>query len=725
MLNELSQVVDAIERLGLNPQSRHGRISPMAKNADLLIVFLARDGAPNRVENLAGRDAASWFRVEHGSAGSSFPGFNLPTPLRCLDKIPIEELTSAVKHLLNLAKDKSTANVVLAEGIRALFKLSRSREFTTSQKNQFEMSCSVLVSELQDKLSCAPAELRNFLNLLLIIKTAKPTLDDFADQVAKLLTTPSADLDRNTLLTSQDILFGAIDWSRRKATIGSHDYWKEKVKQDKDAKQPVYLDVAKADLSFKRVAHPDTSDLINRTLLEADNIVTEIDQSALGIDAYTGKTVRLQDKFPTPKIVEVGNLKLFSVNTNEVRALRRYGLEGAKAFPVSAALTQKMNDALLFVASEENRGRSCRPIPSAQPGKRDLLVAYLEGQPEGREQLAEMFGGEANTFSEADFAAVARPVIEMLEGKVAANPDLDVRLLSFCSIDKGRKQISFNRRFRVADIIRAAKDWQLGARNAPAVSVEIYDKESKKFKSCSQTTPYPLELASTINRAWSSDAKAGFNSSFQRAFSASDAYDVFLADAPLARQKDEAALGLLIRRMSVVLASLGAVKTTREWKQLSDAVRWQSLKAVAFLGILLRQLGNDKENFMQEPITQFGRLLALADSLHLQYCKHVRKGKSPSQLIGNALFSTALEQPVFALARLAERLTPYQAWARTFQSDDANAGVGLVKWFLGEIAACTSAIHLERLPNRMSDTDKAKLLLGYLADHSKNDTPMQ
>jgi hypothetical protein len=198
-----------------------------------------------------------------------------------------------------------------------------------------------------------------------------------------------------------------------------------------------------------------------------------------------------------------------------------------------------------------------------------------------------------------------------------------------------------------------------------------------------------------------------------------------MADTPLARQKAEAALGLLIRRMSLVLAGLGAVKTTREWTGLSDTVRWQSLKTVALFGILLRQLGHYREAFMQESITQLGRLLTLADSLHLQYCKHVRKGESPSQLIGNALFSTALEQPVFALARLAERLTPYQAWARTFQSDDPDAGVGLVKYFLAEIAACTSAIHLEQLPDRMLDADKAKLLLGYLADHSKNETTKQ
>jgi hypothetical protein len=725
MLNELSQVVDAIERLGIIPPPRHGRINPMAKNKDLLIVCLAKDGTPSRVEVLAGESAALLFRVEHGSAGSSFPGFNLPIPLRCLDKGPPDKLMSAVEHLLELAKNKSTANVALAEGICNLYELSEPRTYTANQEKQFERSCSELVSELLKRLSGASVGLKNFLTLLSIVDTTKPTLAPYANELAESLAKPCAESDRNTLLFFQNILFGALDWKKRVATIGSPDYWREKDKQDKNANQPVYLDLAEPDFSFKRVAHNETSVLINSALLESDNVVTDIEQSAVGVDAYTGETVELQDKFPSPKIVEVGNLKLFSVNTNEVRVLNRYGLEGAKAFPVSAALTQKMNDALLHLASEEKRGLSCRPIPSAQPDKRDLLVAYLEGQIEGREQLAEMFGGEARTFSDADFAAIAQPVVGMLEGKVAANPNLNVRLLSFCSIDKGRKQIGLNRCFRVVDVIHAVKDWQAGARNAPAVSVGFYDKASKQFVFRALTTPCPLELASTINRVWSSDARAGFSSNFQRAISNSDAYDIFLTCAPLAKQKAEAALGLLIQRMSVVLGSLSAVRTTREWTRLSDTVRWQSLKAIALLGILLRQVGHHRENFMRESITQFGRLLALADSLHLQYCKHVRKGESPSQLIGNAMFSTALEQPVFALARLAERIAPYQAWARTFQSDDPDASVGLVKWFLGEIAACTSAIHLEQLPDRMSNADKAKLLLGYLADHSKNDTPMQ
>jgi hypothetical protein len=49
----------------------------------------------------------------------------------------------------------------------------------------------------------------------------------------------------------------------------------------------------------------------------------------------------------------------------------------------------------------------------------------------------------------------------------------------------------------------------------------------------------------------------------------------------------------------------------------------------------------------------------------------------------------------------------------------------LVKYFLGEIATCTAAIRLDELPQRMTDADKAKLLLGYLADHPKTETPKQ
>jgi hypothetical protein len=130
---------------------------------------------------------------------------------------------------------------------------------------------------------------------------------------------------------------------------------------------------------------------------------------------------------------------------------------------------------------------------------------------------------------------------------------------------------------------------------------------------------------------------------------------------------------------------------------------------------------------MNETIYNIGRLLALADSLHLQYCKFVRtseekrkagKVNAPSELIGNALFNTALDQPVSALARLAERIKPYKGWADTYSGEDA----GLIHWLNRQMAEVRKGIELEKLPPRTSDADKAKLLLGYLADHPKNET---
>ena len=258
-------------------------------------------------------------------------------------------------------------------------------------------------------------------------------------------------------------------------------------------------------------------------------------------------------------------MKLFSVNTNEVQALQRYGFKGSQSFPVSVGAGSE-DERRTVLSRQRRQARHHLPGDSQRTTRQTrLLVAYLEGEPEGRAQLAEMFGGEANSFSDADFEAIAQPVLEMLEGKVAANPNLNVRLLAFCPIDKAKKQISLNRCLPVRDVIRAARDWEVGARNVPEVSVWFYDKHAKQSVFRSHTAPCPLELALVVNRVWSADAKSGFNATYQRAFSVADAYDVFLVDSPLAKQKACIALELLIARMSTVLAALGRAKTTRQW----------------------------------------------------------------------------------------------------------------------------------------------------------------
>lgn len=723
MLNELSHVVAALERVGIDTASRHPRINPMGKNRELLIVRLSDDGKPVEVEFVPGSTAATLYRVEHGSAGSSFPGFNLPTPLLDLKAVPEENLKAGLEELCALWKKPSSATSQILDALRQLASSGKPQQFSANQCKQFERSIVELVQELQALLAQPLSELTNFLRLLQVVDNVKLALPQFSQAMVKALLDAGEKADRGTLSLIQEALFGVLDWKKRGVEFGSTAYWTKKLKQDKNANLPLYLDLATPDHQHKPVAHPQTSEAINAALIRAAGTTTSAPTAQSdAIDAFTGKPAQLQDKFPAPKIAELGNLKLFSVNTNEVPALLRYGLKGSEQFPASSESAQRMNGALLYLADEKKKGITCQPMPSAQPNKRDLLITYLEEAPNFNGELADLFGGEAKTFSDVDFAARTQPVLKALEGKLKTDPSLKVRLLALCSLDKGRKQISLHRQFRVQDIIRAAQAWKAGAANTPPVSIWFYDKQAKASVWKTHVVPHPLDVASLANRVWSSDPKSGFSSSFQRVVTSSDAYDVFLADGPSSATKTRLCLELLLQRMTPVLTRLSAIKTSRDWTSLSDPVRWQCAKSVSLFGIFLDQLGYKKDSFMKDTIYQIGRLLALADSLHQHYCKHVRNGETPTQLIGNALFSTALEQPVFALARLGERLAPYQAWARTFKSNDPESGVGLVKYFLAEIADCTSAIHLNELPARMSDADKAKLLLGYLADQSKKES---
>ena len=730
MLNELYQVSQAMERVGITGPRRHPRITPMGKNRELLLVRLNDDAEPSEVELIPGDMAGGLFRIKHGSSGSSFPGFNIPTPLLDPTCSPIDALNPLLERLCDLWQEKSPPTMQINHAMTEMALLSQPRTFTHRQVRQFKLSMVDLVGELQDIYGAAhPPELTNFTRLVDLVRRAEPGLCQFSRNLTDALLCAAKTADRNTLELIQRILFGVLNWNRRSSKLGETDYWIEKKKRDKDANQPIYLDVADVDHSHKPVAHPDTSKAINNVLIKAEN---QRDQAAQNeMDAF-GNSGPLEDKYPTPKVAKLGDVKLFSVNTNEIKALDRYRLTGSGQFPASTPIVQKMNDALLYLGNEKTEeGVTWRGIPGnvANKGrtKNDLLIAYLEDAPDFQEELAELFGGQAQNFSDLDFSARTQPVLDALKGKMQREPNSKVRLLALCEIDKGRKQVSMHRSFRVQDVVSAARKWESGAGNTPPVSIWFYSRRDRATHWKSHFVPHPLDLTSVINQVWASDQKFGFRPSFQRAVTTSDAYDVFFADESASGQKSRLCLSLLLQRTSPLLTRLGSVKATRNWKDLSDSVRWQSRKTIPLLGILLQQLGHSKDRFMQDSTYQIGRLLALADSLHFQYCKWVRTSKenrrkgvvdAPSELLGNALFNFALDDPRTALARLAERIRPYKGWADTYSGDDA----GLVHWFVRQMGDCEHHIDITELPERMEDVHKAQLLLGYLADHPKSET---
>ncbi len=117
-----------------------------------------------------------------------------------------------------------------------------------------------------------------------------------------------------------------------------------------------------------------------------------------------------------------------------------------------------------------------------------------------------------------------------------------------------------------------------------------------------------------------------------------------------------------------------------------------------------------------------GRLLALADALHFQYCLGVRNASTPPQLLGNALMHTALETPQVALALYAQRVLPYQAWAKTCTvPKEEHSPERLAKSILAQLANTCEEVALSEIPDRAKDADKAQMILGYLAKTKSND----
>ena len=112
-----------------------------------------------------------------------------------------------------------------------------------------------------------------------------------------------------------------------------------------------------------------------------------------------------------------------------------------------------------------------------------------------------------------------------------------------------------------------------------------------------------------------------------------------------------------------------------------------------------------------------GRFLNLADGLHAVWCRNVRDGQLPPQLLGSSLFASFQLNPAQGFANAGMRMKPYIDWAKTNQTGDA----ALSRWFVGEFGRVTAAIEKAGIPTRLSDADKAEMLLGYLASSGKSD----
>ncbi len=477
----------------------------------------------------------------------------------------------------------------------------------------------------------------------------------------------------------------------------------------------ILLDIAEGTKSFEYpVQHSKVIDWLNTQLNDADATQPTpehfIDRDAFGKDRAGWK-----EKLPEVTLPILGPVKLRAMN-HESPCQRRYGQIDAVSYVVGNEVRNQTKAALEWLVKDVFRGKTWVSAAQAADTK-ELLFAYPTEIPAEPPAMAGMFGGATeNAAGDANlFAEYAARVTDALKGIPKPLNEIEIRVFALRKMDKARTQVAHNRHYTAERLVNAAEDWKAGYRNLPPVQISYFPQGEKKPVWAEPLIPFPLETIWCLNTVWS---HLGTQAARARHFTAEDGVRLLLDESIGLRQLALHMLTIAVRNLGALLMATAQQQHQGKAHTAGGKFNRQSRLAPALFGLLLNKLGYKKEGYMKSAPYLVGRLLSLADQLHYHYCMYVRNQQVPPQLLGNALMTTALETPERALALFAQRVLPYQAWAKTYSGEK----VGLIHFFLKELGEAASALEQATELNRqVSDADKAQMLLGYLARSKEND----
>ncbi len=432
-------------------------------------------------------------------------------------------------------------------------------------------------------------------------------------------------------------------------------------------------------------------------------------------------------KFPAVKLPLFKEETVILTKNDVARCNYRYGICGTASYPVSSELAENLAKALGQLTSDQRRGKTWCGVPSGRfrtaqgkkRSKRDIFIAYLESMPELDAQTAAMLAGFEQDFPEptgaadASFEAVTQTVFRAIESQRApADASRHIRCMLIREVDKGRRQIVCAERFTAEDLWDAAKGWQDGARNIPAIRlpVRLANANTPHFRP--PPTPFLTEVVALLQFQW---LRNGTKQQECIGIDLGEALDVFVnrdKRAVTARR----ILALTIERCSPLLVEVGHFMHDRDRRtgtdlQPSDPQFRAAATCIPLLGILLHSSHIRKETYMNAIPYHLGRLLTAVDVLYREYSRLEREERKPSRLLGSSLVSAMADSPARTLSMLTDRLPLYVEWARKTNSKEALAGVSLC----AQASAAISTAQSTPADQPLTDTERAQLLLGYLA----------
>ena len=697
MLNELKTLADSIRGAGFSGKDWDDKFKEIKATSPCFVVSLSELGEIADIRPLD-RDKAAVLRTwQGGSLGATFPSFNF---------LPFYKLAAKLKP----AAEK--------EAFSALVQCVRTSEVPPE---------AVGPVKLQDRgkadakaAKCLGEIARRFFD----ITTGNAAQDD---PLVRLRDAMAKCLPENTAATFNRKLFAFLQKHLSDGLEPSQSpLWPILYAQKADV--VLFFDLA-APGAFP-ISSEKAMRIINERLLAAQSAsasdATEAETDAFG---FAATPEEMTDKLPEVKLPgALANTKLRSMNA-ESKCQTRYGRIDAESFPVGKAVRKASKAALEWISSPEREGKTW-----ALAGANELVFAYPKKMPPTPPLLARLLGngrtsGETDETKEARFEQYAEEALRgMKTVSETASPNTEIEVFAIKKADKARRKVVFYRNYSLARLEEAVSLWLAGAGNVPEMAIRRWPPLKKGEKAAKGTKPVrcefhaPLPLVATrlTYTVWAQDGNVKQEPKFRSAplyegFPVFDGLELFLGDA-VSTGLAERMLSLLLQGSGSLFAAIGNLAHEREVVALRAAADHLET-ALPLFGILLHKLNHHKETYMENAPYLIGRFLNLADGLHAIWCKNVRDNQIPPKLLGSSLFASFQMNPRQAFGNVSLRMMPYLDWAKTNETPDA----ALSRWFLGEFGRVCAALKATEIPARLSDTDKAEMLLGYLAAYGKKE----
>lgn len=699
MLNEGHLLYKSLERCGIKLTKRHPDVKEPGKK-DGLIVGLDEKSRIEMIEFRNSEDITKLWTIREGNH-NSFPVLKLQRPIWKVDK---EDALR--KNLGSLKKDET-------EKRKLIFEEKRELNITETEINWW--------NRVQERVT----------KILPYFETEKTEYQALPQLMNRFLGSKLEDFI-NDLLTKLKRIENDIPYSLlENILIGNK--WDNK-KQEYVAEIPIILDVSNWEDFYIRVASPKFEDFVSQCLFKMQEDSSAKPIYCKGLSALSGiETILESDKFPNPKLPVIGNAYLFSVN-HQTPCQTRYKKTSTDIIPIGRKEANAIQDSLNWITEKSREGKTWYAIPGLMD-KKDLLIVYIDNKPDMNVNKAHMLGGVSkNDFSESNYEATAKVVIDTLKGKEIVKANDLIRIFVLRKADPGRTQLSLQRVYKISELVKADELWQEAAKNNPPFSLLFFRKEiervtvKKQIKSesisqffnnnelntifLSPWCPFPADLVQITQKQW---IRFGQDTSSVAGISLGDAYDLFFDLHNKQSHLTENALQITIQRIQPLLIGSGNADHKNEIGGFNTEAKFTVLKAISILSIYLYKLGIRKENYMKDTFFNIGRFLSLIDTLHYEYCKNVRNGSIPPQLLGNAHLQIALDNPVAALDILSRRINVYQAWTRKEKGEQAKLG----RWAVSELGKVSSLLAEKNLPTKTTSLERAQILLGYLAKTDK------